>query len=88
MDEQSIIDEIGRVVLSIYDEYTLYVEPGYILTHIINLKYLMGEYFALMGILMDIGGEDAYCTEFEKDKVLLKDVENHISSMCKKLKED
>ena len=88
MNEQFIIDEIDKVVRSIYDEYTLCVAPGYLLTHIINLKYLMGEYFAFMGILMNIGGEDAYRTKFEKDKALLEDVERRINSMRKMLKED
>lgn len=88
MNEQYIIDKIDEIISEIRKEYIEYKGQYYLLTHIINLEFLMGKYFALMEILMDSVGENACCTEYEKNKALIEAVATRIDGMYKKLKED
>lgn len=87
MNEQAIIDKVNNIVSEIRKEYTEYKGQYYLLTHIINLEFLMGKYFALMEILMDSVGENACCTEYEKNRAFIEAVTTHIDGMYKKLKE-
>ena len=58
MNEQAIIEKVNKIVSEIRKEYTEYKGQYYLLTHVINLEFLMGKYFALMEILLDNIGEN------------------------------
>lgn len=94
MNEQAIIEKVNKIISEIRKEYTEYKGQYYLLTHVINLEFLMGKYFALMEILLDNIGENplnpfdnAYCTEYEKNGAFIEAVTTHIDGMYKKLKE-
>ena len=94
MNEQAIIDKVNKIISEIRKEYTEYKGQYYLLTHIINLEFLMGKYFALMEILLQNIGENplnpfdnAYCTEYEKNRGLIESITAHIDGMYKRLKE-
>ena len=93
MNEQYLIDKIDEIISEIRKEYTEHKEQ-YLLTHIINLEFLMGKYFALMEILLEDNKENplkpfisTYFTEYEKNRELIEAVTTHIDGMYKKLKE-
>lgn len=94
MNEQYIIDKIDEIISEIRKEYTEYKGQYYLLTHIINLEFLVGKYFALMEILLEDNKENplkpfisTYFIEYEKNRELIEAVTTHIDSMYKKLKE-
>lgn len=94
MNEQAIIEKVNKIISEIRKEYTEYKGQYYLLTHVINLEFLMGKYFALMEILLHNIGENplnpfdnAYCTEYEKNRAFIEAVTTHIDGMYKKLKE-
>lgn len=95
MNEQAIIDKINKIVSEIRKEYTEYKGQYYLLTHVINLEFLMGKYFALMEILLDDSRENplkhfisTYFIEYEKNRELIEAITTHIDGMYKKLKEE
>ena len=94
MNEQAIIEKVNKIVSEIRKEYTEYKGQYYLLTHVINLEFLMGKYFALMEILLHNIGENplnpfdnAYCTKYEENRGLIESVTAHIDGMYKRLKE-
>jgi len=94
MNEQAIIEKANKIISEIRKEYTEYKGQYYLLTHIINLEFLMGKYFALMEILLEDNKENplkpfisTYFIEYEKNREFIEAVTTHIDSMYKKLKE-
>ena len=94
MNEQVIIEKVNKIVSEIRKEYTEYKGQYYLLTHVINLEFLMGKYFAFMEILLDDNRENplkpfisTYFIEYEKNRELIEAVTIHIDGMYKKLKE-
>ena len=53
MNEKYILDKITEVIGNLRAEYADYKGQYKLLTHVINLEFLMGKYFAYMNILSE-----------------------------------
>ena len=93
MNEKYILDKITEVIGNLRAEYADYKGQYKLLTHVINLEFLMGKYFAYMDILSeDIphsekAFDSTYIKVYEQHRNFIEVVTEYVNKQYNKLKE-
>ena len=93
MNEKYIIDKVTEVIGKLRTEYADYKGQYKLLTHIINLEFLMGKYFAYMDILSENiphsekAFESVFVKLYDQHRNFIEVVTEYVDKQYNKLKE-